>query len=291
MPEPAALRAEWDDLLTRRPDFRPTLAFYEPVIAAWGRFDASSIAPLGWSPDECRERWDRDVAILAEAPLPFDRESLEPLVWSALEAMAGLGEGAAEAMAKLAWAWEDRQLHPRMLLTEVGDKERDRWLAEAGVSPDLLGLVAQLVLRPPVEAYLSGVRLAFKDEYWDRGHCALCGATPGWADIRADGKRWLCCGLCGGEWTIGRIRCPFCDNRNAGTLTRLAPEGADAGYLIEACDLCHGYLKGVDRRVRWTAGSPLVEDWGTPHLDLVAVRRRYWRTSPTLVQLVVARQH
>jgi hypothetical protein len=41
----------------------------------------------------------------------------------------------------------------------------------------------------------------------------------------------------------------------------------------------------VDRRLRWNAASPLIEDWGTPHLDLIARRRGYWRGTPSLVQL------
>ncbi len=285
MPELAALRAEWEDLLSRRPSLRPTLAFYEPIIAAWERFDPSRISPLAWSPEEYRDRWERGVVILADASLPFDRESVEPLLEPALDALAGLGEEMAEAAGRLARAWEEGRLGPRALLTGVGDKARESLCEELALSPDLLGFVADLVLHPPLAAYLSTARQAFKDGWWDHGHCPFCAASPAWGDIREDGKRWLCCALCGGEWTVGRLRCPFCDNRNAKTLTRLVAEGAEEGYLIEACDLCRGYLKGVDRRVRWNVAFPLLEDWGTPHLDLIARRRGYWRASPSIVQL------
>jgi len=37
--------------------------------------------------------------------------------------------------------------------------------------------------------------------------------------------------------------------------------------------------------VRWNGAGPLVEDWGSPHLDLIAVREGYWRAVPSLVQL------
>ena len=285
MPEPAALRAEWEDLLSRRPSFRPTLAFYEPIIDAWERFDSTRMSPLGWSAEECRDRWKRGVAILAEAPPAFDRESLGALLGPALEALAGLGDEAAEAMERLAQAWEDGRLQPEALLTGIGEKMRRSLAEELALSPDFLAFLAYAALRPPLEAYLSRARQAFADQYWDSGHCPFCGVLPAWGDIREDGKRWLCCTLCGGEWTAGRLRCPFCDSRNAKALTRLSPEGAEEGYLIEACDLCRGYLKGVDRRVRWNVGSPLVEDWGNPHLDLIARRRGYWRPSPSLVQL------
>lgn len=46
-----------------------------------------------------------------------------------------------------------------------------------------------------------------------------------------------------------------------------------------------GYLKELDRRVRWNAGSALIEDWSSPHLDLTAHRTGYWRPIPTLVEV------
>jgi len=40
-----------------------------------------------------------------------------------------------------------------------------------------------------------------------------------------------------------------------------------------------------ERRVRWNAGSALIEDWGSPHFDLTAHRTGYWRPIPTLVEV------
>ena len=44
-------------------------------------------------------------------------------------------------------------------------------------------------------------------------------------------------------------------------------------------------MKEIDRRQRWNARSPLVEDWGSPHLDLVARRAGYRRAVPTLLEI------
>ena len=46
-------------------------------------------------------------------------------------------------------------------------------------------------------------------------------------------------------------------------------------------------MKELDRRLRWNAGAALVEDWGSPHLDLIARRQEYWRPIPTLIQLAL----
>lgn len=70
---------------------------------------------------------------------------------------------------------------------------------------------------------------------------------------------------------------------------RLLAEDKDEGFAINACRACRGYVKELDRRVRWNAGSALVEDWGSPHLDLIAYRQDYWRPIPTLVQLAPPR--
>src|SRR5229473_2994161 len=80
--------------------------------------------------------------------------------------------------------------------------------------------------------------------------------------------------------------CPRCESWNSRDLARLVAEDLEAAYFIEGCRACRGYVKGVDRRQRWNAGPPLVEDWGSPHLDLHAAREGYWRATPSLAHLL-----
>ena len=82
-----------------------------------------------------------------------------------------------------------------------------------------------------------------------------------------------------------RLRCPFCGHQTAKDLVRLDAEEREEGYFISACKPCRAYVKEVDRRVRWNAGSALIEDWGSPHFYLVASRAGYWRPLPSLIQL------
>ena len=83
-----------------------------------------------------------------------------------------------------------------------------------------------------------------------------------------------------GTEAYGRDRC-----RAALLDAMLAPEEREEGYAIAACRRCKGYLKELDRRVRRNGSSALVEDWGSPHLDLVARRAGYWRPLPTLLEV------
>jgi formate dehydrogenase maturation protein FdhE len=72
-------------------------------------------------------------------------------------------------------------------------------------------------------------------------------------------------------------------------LYRLQAEAQDAGYVISGCRACHGYLKELDRRERWNGGPPVLEDWASPHLDVVARREGYRKALPTLLDLASAR--
>jgi hypothetical protein len=283
MDEAASLIAEWEDLLARRPTFRDSLGFYGSVLDAWGGWSPAGCPVLRWRPGECRERWARGISLIAEAPPTFDREALEPLFAPLVEGLAALRDNATDPLRRFAAAWDEGQFPPSDLLP-ARQKEGVGALWELlEIPPDLLSLLTYLGLRPPLEAYFAEARTAFSPSLWDAGRCPFCGGAPSFEDIAEDGKRWLCCALCGGRWTTGRLRCPFCDNRDAKTLTRLAAEDQEEGYLVEACDLCRRYLKGVDRRVRWNAASGLIEDWGTPHLDLIARRRGYRRDTTTLI--------
>src|SRR3972149_6867765 len=95
----ASLIAEWEDLLGRRPTFRDSLGFYGSVLEAWEGWSPEGCPVLHWRPAECRQRWERGVSLIAEAPPTFDREALEPLFAPLAEGLAagraGAGGGSA----------------------------------------------------------------------------------------------------------------------------------------------------------------------------------------------------
>jgi FdhE protein len=154
-----------------------------------------------------------------------------------------------------------------------------------GLSQASLGFLAYASLRPIFEAYFVRCGPYVGAGTWELSVCPLCGAPPGFADIGEGGQRLLACHACGSRWPFSRLTCPHCGSRRPEEVSRLQAEDKDEGYVIAACASCHGYLKELDRRLRFNAGSALVEDWGSPHLDLVAQRKAYWRAVPTLVQL------
>jgi formate dehydrogenase formation protein len=267
----ATLVAEWADLLRRRSAFGESLQPYGAILEGWGRWDAD-IVPLDWDAERCRAVWARGEPILAAAPPDIPREALEELLASTLEALAAVGDEA-EGLRRFAEGWDDGSIAPEALLPTRGRLGSVTLQQDTGLSQESLGFLVYASLRPVLERYLAGCR------------AHLSGGPPAFGDIGEDGKRQLVCHACGASWPFSRLTCPYCGSRDPRDAVRLQAEESEEGYIVAACHGCRGYLKELDRRSRWNAGSALVEDWGSPHLDLVAQRSEYWRATPTLLDV------
>jgi FdhE protein len=285
MPDYTALCAEWQEMLVRRRALGESLALWTSVLDGWRGFTDSGVAPLTWSAEDCLERWEPGVALLAEAPPAIEPESLEDLLGPLMERLAAACPDDTETLQRFAAAWDEGRLGPASLFPTSGKDGAAVLYDEVGLPAHLAGFLAHAGLRPALEAFFSRVRV-LPEGIWERGFCPWCGGLPSYGDLLEDGRRRLSCHLCGGAWTAPRLRCPFCQAWQSGDMVRLVAEGAEEGYFVEACLACRGYLKGVDRRERWNAVSPLVEDWASPHIDYYAAREGYWRATPTLAQLV-----
>ena len=291
MTDYAGLCAEWREMLARRPALGGALSLWTAVLEGWRSWDASGVAPLTWTAEECRERWERGVPLLADAAPSVSAESLENLLGPLMEQLAVGSETAAEALGRFAAAWDEGTIGPASLFPRSTKGGADVLATEIGMPAHLTAFLAHAGLRPALEAWLSRVRalpLALSEIDWDRGFCLWCGGMPSYGDLMEDGRRRLSCHLCGGAWPAPRLRCPFCQARQSKDMVRLVAEGAEEGYFVEACLVCRGYLKGLDRRERWNGASPLVEDWASPHLDYYAAREGYRRGTPSLAQLLLS---
>jgi hypothetical protein len=215
------------------------------------------------------------VQVAAEALRAPD---VEDLVGAVMEAVARAEPSLGAGLQRLAQAWDAGVVTPAMLLPERGRIAADAVVRASGLSADAAGFLAVAGLRPALEALYAPLREHLVEGAWSLGVCPFCGSPPGFIDVIEDGRRRLACHLCGGAWGFAKLRCPFCGVDGAQHLVRLTPEEArEEGYLVSACRECRAYIKEVDRRVRWNAGPALVEDWGSPHFDLVAHRQGYWR--------------
>lgn len=115
--------------------------------------------------------------------------------------------------------------------------------------------------------------------------CTRCGG-PAWIGWRRSGsgdeaaQRFLGCGICGTECTVGRIACAACDESAPDKLAVYQSERHPA-VRIEACDACLRYVKSIDLTVDGLA-IPEVDDLRSLAMDLWATEQGYERLEPSL---------
>ena len=288
-----ALRAEWAARAARPGDLGAALAFWTPIVEGWAEWRVAGhalLGPLAWSAAECADRWKRGVPLLVEAKPELPREPIEELIGPMVERLAVAGPDEMVAFRRFAEAWDAGALGPVDLFPQSGWGTAPGPIATAleervGVPAHVVGLLAHAGLRPALETYFQAVRFA-PDGLWPASACPWCGGPAAYGEIGDDGRRRSACHLCGGAWPAAPGCCPFCERREPGVAMPLLADEVERGYFVEGCRHCRGYLKGVDRRRRGGAGSAVVEDWGTPHLDLRAVEQGYRRATPSLAHLL-----
>jgi FdhE protein len=277
------LRKAWADLLRRRAALAESLAVYGDLVDHWATTPASALmTPLDRRPQDLRESWSLGVPLIEAAAPGLDADTVEESLARMLELAGTVRPDAAPGLKWFAEAWDRGEVTPASLFPARG---RIGTLDHAlGLDADVGAFLAVGSLRPHLEAYFATGRAHLADHDWALGVCPFCGAPPGFGDVGEDGRRRLACHLCGSGWTFSRLRCPFCGNDETRDLGRIDFEAApDHGYFISTCARCGGYIKELDRRIRWNGGPALVEDWGSPHFDLAAREAGYWRPAAPLI--------
>jgi FdhE protein len=211
----------------------------------------------------------------AEQPLSGrleeDADRLVDEIGALLDFAAGHGPPALAAGAR-ARGRDDRSVARARLLAW--------WSGGRSSAEDYL---SRSLLRPYVEV-LADLRVA-PDRRHRPGHCPFCGGPPWIAARRAqsegDGaRRVLGCALCGGEWPVGRIRCPCCEEEDPAKLPSFQSQTHPA-VRIEACEACRRYVKSLDLTLDARA-IPEVDDLVSLAMDLWASREGFTRLEPGL---------
>ena len=282
---PLDLRDDWADLLERRRALASSLVPYGPVIEAWAQWEPPG-EPPAWEVRACEEAWRRGTPLLVASPLTIATSDVEDMLAVAMEAVTATRPEDAAGLRRLADEWDAARLDPSAFFPTRG-AVAEAAARQLGLRTAVAGFLAYAGLRPALAWGLVGSHALLAEGVWTLGVCPFCGAPPAFGDIAEDGRLALTCHLCGGTWIFSRARCPLCGADAPHDLSRLEPGGADEAYFISGCVRCKGYVKQVDRRQRWNARAPLVEDWGSPHLDLAARRAGYWRPMPTLLEVAM----
>ena len=112
---------------------------------------------------------------------------------------------------------------------------------------------------------------------WPHGHCPLCGAWPGYAELcGVERTRYLRCVRCGCAWRALGLSCVYCANGDHAQLGSLVDEEGGK-WVIEVCRRCKGYLKACAVLSPGDPAEVLVEDLKSVELDIAAEERGYRR--------------
>jgi FdhE protein len=235
---------------------------------------------LALPPRYVSAKLQRGIPVLHGEPVPLPAHIF---ALSAREFSEHLAKGGAgEVAAAVGRALDGRALDAAALLSACfgRDQRRVRFMAsQAGVSPDLAWLVAELALAP--FAYLLQGRalptdhpvIAAAVSAWDRGFCPACGSWPAVIEA-ANGVHRLRCSFCAACWQLSSYRCVYCGNDRESFVTA-APDPEQPGRRVQLCGDCGGYAKVLD--VTEPIEFPLiaVEDLASMDLDMLAIERKY----------------
>jgi hypothetical protein len=187
------------------------LALWTSVLDGWRSWDDPGVTPLRWSAEECLERRERGVPLLAEAAPAIAPESLEELLGPLMERLAAAGPDDALALGRFAAAWDAGTIGPVSLFPTSGKDAAAALQDEAGLPVHLAGFLAHAGLLPALEISFSRVRTLPRAA--GTGALPLCGGLPSTATCR--GQQAAAVLPSCGAWTAARLAIPFC--RQSGT--------------------------------------------------------------------------
>ena len=245
------------ELKAARPELGPLLDYYEAVVQAQ-RETKSSFHPDadGLHLELRKKRIPDGSPLLGPEDIEIDWRLFDRL----FDRISQITRQRAETPDSVG-SWPsisgcDREWHDALLNGLLQDKALlDETADRAGISLDMLTLVACQTITPFLEAYAERLREHVDDSAWLKGCCPVCGGEPLMGRLEKEiGKRVLQCHLCRTQWIFTRLECPFCGNSDQDKL-RYFFDQEDPAHRVEVCDLCKMYLKTVDARETATGAS------------------------------------
>jgi FdhE protein len=273
------LKKRIEEIKKKRPGYGAILDFYQKVKEAQDRTKAS----LKIDPIELKKEWKEILSkegfsLIEKEDFPLDIEVSVKL----FQTLCQIGKEAtphmAEQIKKIEEGIDNKGIDLRKLLKEgIKKQEIEQVAQESDIV--VLSFLIQCSTQPSIEAGVKRLRSDLQPDMWLRGYCPVCGSLPFLSLFKEEvGKRYLLCSYCRYQWRIDRLFCPFCNNKEQGSLHYFHGEGEEI-YRMDLCDQCHQYIKTIDLR-QMGESDPLLEDLATLHLDILAVQKGYKRPVP-----------
>ena len=182
----------------------------------------------------------------------------------------------------------DNVIKPRELFLGLLNGEEplyEKISGELNIAETTLGFISYNSLKPSLllcadqlSAYLN------KEEPWLKGYCPICGNPPVLSILEDGGERSLICSFCWHSWSVQRVFCPYCENRDSKTQHYFYNEG-EKEFRVDLCDGCKKYLKALDARETERMIYPPLEQISSLHLDYKAKEMGYESGIPLTMQV------
>lgn len=265
----------------KRPDYGEILDFYQKVKEAQDKVKTSlKIAPIILKKKSKEFSAKEGFSLIQKEDFPLDTEASVSL----FETLCHIGKEAnphmAEQVAKIGKALDHAGIDLKKLLKKgLAEQRVERVVDEFGLDKKVFLFLIQSSIKPSIEAGMEQLRTEVDPETCLKGYCPVCGSLPSLSLLKEDvGKRYLLCSLCGYQWRIDRLFCPFCSSKDQDSLHYFHGEGEET-HRIDLCDNCHRYIKTIDYR-NLQESDPVLEDLATLHLDILATQKGYKRPVP-----------
>lgn len=231
------------------------------------------------------------VPLLERGRFPWDHQATQGLFRTLCQILARQEGVAGEAGRLLESAMTDRpalEELPTLLAVEAVqafiDEDQsyfETWAAHLPKAPRAVSFLAQASVTPSLIAV--GLHLAPRVDLnlIDRphAHCPICGSLPLMSCLQGkEGWRLLACSFCRTRYRAPRLGCTLCGETDPDKLGMLhGPEMA--GYRIDYCTSCQGYMKCADMRERDGVFLPVLDDLDSLPLDMLAAQSGYRRAT------------
>jgi FdhE protein len=213
--------------------------------------------------------------------LPVDLDGASEILCRFFETLSGSGRSDKQALHA---SWRVSRESPawsEMVLRAVLSEDAAGLLGAAeqtGLEPQVLGFLGLTALSPFLDVLREAYAGRMADDEWGLGICPLCGSEPDMACFDKSGKRRLCCGFCGTEWSYPRRKCPFCANTDPETLGYFVDEEREA-LRVDFCETCTRYIKTVNAGLLEEPAPMEVERLASVYLDVLALEHGFTSTA------------
>ena len=272
-----------------RPAYATIIGFYEEIFEAQEKSAAETkVNPPQISNDILSIKAKEKFPLISLSEFFVDINASRKLLKKICKIINKSGNHMSSAAETIFSATENNKLDFNELYTALlndDDASFSNIASKLKTRKDVLAFITYNSIKPSVSLYAQSVsKYLDKDNPWEKGYCPVCGNLPIISTFESDGERFLVCSFCWHKWTVTRLFCPFCENKESETLHYLFSE-EEKEYRVDVCDKCSKYIKNVDTRIIDRFVYLPLEQIATLHLDIMAKEKGFESGAPLEFQV------